>query len=626
VARRAGRARRRTAVILSAVAIPVVAAVVPAVATAQHSAARSEYGVANPHALGELRSPPKPPDTHPGLPASYHAPTALTQGHHAKVAQTTAVTAGSEAKTWGDSGPSTTLVLYDSTGEYGWLGELYAIGAGNLATHFGKVTAEPVVDYVAGQVNDYTTTIYLGSTYNEPLPTAFLDDALTTAKPIIWAGDNIWQLTGAEGSAADTAFESEYGWDPSSSYFDEADSIGSVSYKGTSFTRSLANTAGIIAPHITTPSAVTVLASANCATTCATIAQTTGTSFPWAVSSGNIMYLGEIPFSYISQTDRYVAFADLLFRDLAPDATASHLALVRLEDVSPHSSPADLDAWSAYLKSQNVPFSIATIPQYLDPKGAYNNGVPQSESFSQEPAMVSALKTAVADGATLVQHGYTHQYSDVDNPFTGVTGDDFEFYRAQCATTQSPPYTYVDPCTNADYVIETGPLPGDSQAWAYSRVLTGRLELTLAGLPAPTIWTTPHYAASAADYAGIDQVYSVRYEQELFFGGQLSGGTIDYSHVFGQFFPYEVHDLYGTTIIPEDMGDYESTEQYNNPPRTVADMLAESQIDLSVTQGVASFFVHPDDDPISVLEQLVAGIKAEGYTFVSPAQLMAENG
>ena len=75
-----------------------------------------------------------------------------------------------QSVTWGASGAATTLVLYDTTDAYGWLGELYAMGAGNLATHFGTVTAEPVVDYVQGQVNDYTATIYLGSTYNEPIP------------------------------------------------------------------------------------------------------------------------------------------------------------------------------------------------------------------------------------------------------------------------------------------------------------------------------------------------------------------------------------------------------------------------------------------------------------------------
>jgi hypothetical protein len=41
---------------------------------------------------------------------------------------------------------------------------------------------------------------------------------------------------------------------------------------------------------------------------------------------------------------------------------------------------------------------------------------------------------------------------------------------------------------------------------------------------------------------------------------------------------------------------------------------------------VASFFIHPDDDPLSVLQQIVTGLKALGYTFVSPATLMSTNG
>src|SRR5438445_8041479 len=39
------------------------------------------------------------------------------------------------------SGVSSALVLYDSTGPYGWLGELYGVMAVNLAGHFGSWTA-----------------------------------------------------------------------------------------------------------------------------------------------------------------------------------------------------------------------------------------------------------------------------------------------------------------------------------------------------------------------------------------------------------------------------------------------------------------------------------------------------
>jgi len=594
-----------------------------------------------------LPSSPKPPSGLPRQRSGYRAPTvrpkrrapqmsaaakAAAVAARPAVAAKPAVTPPPQAKTWGAAGAATTLVVYDTTDTWGWLGELYAIGGGNLATHFGQVTAEPVADYVSGQVNSYTTTIYIGSTYNEPIPQTFLNDVLSTTHPVIWAGDNIWQLTGTSGSAADTAFETAYGWDPSTSYFDTADTIPSVSYKSQTFTRNTLNTGGVLAPHITNAAQVKVLATANCTTSagtstaCNTIAQTTGTAFPWAIQSSNLIYIGEVPLSYISPTDRYVAFADLLFDGINPTAAPSHEALIRLEDISPESSPSDLTAYAAYLKSQGVPFSMATIPHYSDPAGFYNNGVPVSASLAQKPAMVSALKTAISDGGTLVQHGYTHQYSNVDNPFSGVTGDDFEFYRAQCSTTSAAPYTFVAPCSDSDFVIEQGPLPGDSQSSAAGRVTTGRALFQAAGLPAPTIWTTPHYAASVPDYAGIDQTYKTRYEEELFFGGELSGQPIDYTHVFGQFFPYEVHDLYGATIIPENLGDYEPTAEFGNPPRLGQDIINEAQQNLAVTQGVASFFIHPDDDPLSVLQQVVTGLKALGYTFVSPATLMSTNG
>ena len=491
----------------------------------------------------------------------------------------TAATSPPQAVTWGTPGSATTLVLYDTTNTYGWLGELYAMGAGNLASHFGTVTAEPVVDYVQGQVNDYTATIYLGSTYNEPLPSSFLNDVLSTSHPVIWAGDNVWQLSGDAGSAADTAFEAAYGWDPSTSYFDSADSVASVTYNGQQLTRNVAN-GPVLAPHITNPAQVTVLGQANCsdstgaAVTCNSIAQTSGTSYPWAIRSNNLTYVGEIPLSYIMESDRYLAFSDLLFGALDPSAPPVHQALVRLEDVSPGlDTPQELKADADYLYSQHIPFSVGVIPEYLDPNGTYNNGTPVNENISQTSnATIKAFRSRPlqymqARGGTIIEHGDTHQYSNVPNPYDGVTGDDFEFYQSWCSTTFGGPADPTLPCPNTDYVVQGGPVPNDSQAWAEARVARGQSLFAQAGLPTPAIWETPHYAASAADYAGIAQVFQIRYERGKYFGGQLSGGSIDYTHEFEQFFPYVVHDVDGTTILPEDLGNYEPDASNNNPPR-----------------------------------------------------------
>src|SRR5205807_7313132 len=79
--------------------------------------------------------------------------------------------------------PTGPLVLYDTSGPYGWLGELYATEVANLAGHFGAPVAHPVSTYAPGELKAYPAVVYIGSTYDEPIPTAFLDDVLASTKP-----------------------------------------------------------------------------------------------------------------------------------------------------------------------------------------------------------------------------------------------------------------------------------------------------------------------------------------------------------------------------------------------------------------------------------------------------------
>ena len=523
------------------------------------------------------------------------------------------------ARTWGPSSGTNALVLYDTTGPYGSLGQEYAMFAGNLATHFGSVTAEPVVDYVKGQVAAATAVIYIGSTYNEPIPSTFLTDVAASTKPIIWMYDNIWQLGSAVG---ETAFTQKYGWDPVQSYF-APDDVTTVTYKGQQLVRSPLLGGGIMGDDIVNPQQVSVLATANCETPpCSALSRSTnGTNFPWAIRSGNLTYIGELPFSYVSENDRTLAFDDLIFDALAPTTPTRHQAMVRIEDVNPTTDPTQLRDFAKYLHGLKVPFSVGVIPVYTDPNGVYNHKKAQTITLAQAPAVVSALQYMVSMGGTLIEHGYTHQYSNVANPYDGVTADDFEFYRSQCSTTAAPPYEFFAPCGDSGYVIEEGPVSGDSTSWAAGRVAAGRKDFTAAGLALPTIWETPHYAASAADYAGIDEYYSIRYERDLFFGGQLSGAAPDYSQSYGQFFPYVVHDIYGSEVLPENLGDYEPTEENDHPARLAADIVNSAKANLVVRDGYASFFIHPYD-PISALKAIVTGIQGLGYTFVSPAQAL----
>jgi uncharacterized protein YdaL len=259
-----------------------------------------------------------------------------------------------------------------------------------------------------------------------------------------------------------------------------------------------------------------------------------------------------------------------------------------------------------YLYAQKIPYGINVIPVYKDPKGTYNNGTAQTITLVQRPQVVSALKYMLARGAVLMDHGYTHQYGNIANPYNGVTGDDFEFYRA-----------HVD---SADSVVYDGPVAEDSALWAQARVTSALTQFTLAGLPKPALWTTPHYAASAADYKAISSNFSARLERSLYFSGTLGGSSAGPNAFIGQFFPYVVKDVYGTKVLPENIGNYEPDAYNNHPARLPADLIASAKANLAVRDGFASFFYHPYY-PTQPLKDTVDGIKALGYTFVSPTSL-----
>ncbi|HEX3765821.1 MAG TPA: polysaccharide deacetylase family protein [Kofleriaceae bacterium] len=484
---------------------------------------------------------------------------------------------------------ATALVLYDTTGQWGFLGEEYAIGAANLASHFGKWTAKPASQYTCGELTRYTAAIYLGSTFDEPLPTCLLDDILAGTRPVLWSFYNIGQLSGRSAT-----FGTTYGWTPGDFDFS---SIAEVDYKGHALERFAANGDGILVPVISNTAKVKVLALAR---------RANGTTLPWAIRSGNLTYVGEIPFSYMSEEDRWLAYADLLFDALAPSTPERHRALLRLEDINPTYDAAQLQAIAEYLYSQHIPYGFGTIPQYTDPLGFYNDGVPEQSALHQTPDLVATLKYMASHGGTIVMHGYTHQWDTSKNPYSGVTADDDEFYRVTM---------------NADQTLNyVGPVPEDSLAWAGGRMDSGLAEFRRSGVTVPQIFEFPHYAASVNAYHAIPTRFTSRWERALYFPGVLRGTAPDYSQLFGQLFPYAVRDVYGTRVLPEDLGNIEIEPFEGSPPRLPIDIINAGDKNLVVRDGVAGFFFHPFLD-IQYLKDTIDGLRALGYTFVSPTSL-----
>ena len=209
---------------------------------------------------------------------------------------------------------------------------------------------------------------------------------------------------------------------------------------------------------------------------------------PWAVTSRHLTYVGDIPLGTTSTADASLALADLL-HEVMPDPNPV-LTGIEPSSVSRTSGrcpiPTTCGRSRAALKAEGVPYSIAVYPLYVGP---VVNGRQRTVHLAERPQVVRAIVEMLDGGASLVLHGYSHQLGDRKNPRSGESGTDYEFFSA-----------HLDSAGN---VVYDGPVPGDSQAWAQERIDKALAELRDLGLPRPTMFNVPHYAASPADYAAI---------------------------------------------------------------------------------------------------------------------------
>jgi uncharacterized protein YdaL len=482
---------------------------------------------------------------------------------------------------------NTVLILHDSSGDFGWLGELNAILLGNLLGHFPLSWQKAAVeDYRSGDIDEFRMVFYLGTTFDHALPPAFLEDVMTTSKVVCWMKYNLWQLGDATSYGA--AFRSRFGF-----RFDFMDSSGftNVAYKGETFWRHPADPelgrAAILNTNIAVAPALAMR-------------HAPPEAIPYILRGSNFWYVADVPFSYMSEEDRYLVFADLLHDITGIDHPESHRAIIRLEDVDPSYPPALLRGAANYLQSQSVPFAVATVPVYSDPFGIYNGGEPERIEMSRAPEFVEALRYMIGRGGQLVIHGYTHQYDSLLNPFTGVTGDDYEFFRV----------TYDAETNLVDYM----PVPEDSRHWVMGRVHAGLREFDQARLT-PVAWETPHYAASALDYGVFAETFPLTIQRVLYFDSS--------GHVAGQFFPYVIErDVYGQKIMPENLGNVDPDQWHQYPPRLPRELIQAARKNLVIRDGWASGFFHPYLD-LAYLRELIEGIKALGYTYVPLSDTVA---
>jgi hypothetical protein len=216
------------------------------------------------------------------------------------------------------------------------------------------------------------------------------------------------------------------------------------------------------------------------------------------------------------------------------------------------------------LAARHIPFSLAIIPIFRDPKHALEIRLGDRKNT------VAAIQAMVARGGTPIMHGTTHQVH-------GMSGDEYEFWDE----------------------LGDRPVGGDSAEFVRKRLRQGLAEFFANGIY-PVAYEVPHYAASDIDYRTLAETFSLFYDRPM----------VVQDVTTAQMVPYPVVDTYGRHIVPESLGylpednpDPEAVIQYARSMRVVRD-------------GIASFYFHPFLN-LKLLERTVQGISDLGYHFIS---------
>src|ERR1035437_8822617 len=252
-----------------------------------------------------------------------------------------------------------------------------------LMGHFNtKTTLIGVNQYSKNELNNFDFIFYIGYRLKNKVPDVFLNDILSSTKPITWLYTGFLEFSKSHNLLKAFGFNiTNY---DSTTGFDFVKSNGKIFTKGDTHT-SIIN-----------------------------ISDKKGET-PYIIKSKNLIYVADSPFSYADENDRYLLFADMLHDILGENHKESHSALIRIEDISPMDNPDKLREIADVLSEKGIPFLVGVIPFYVDP------GAGIRISLSDKPDLVDALKYMVKNGGTIVMHGITHQYK-------GITASDYEFW------------------------------------------------------------------------------------------------------------------------------------------------------------------------------------------------------
>lgn len=503
-------------------------------------------------------------------------------------------------------GASCLQIFYDEPANASHvIGVRAALLATNLLGHFPdiEVIRTSVDSYEAGSLERCPWNIYFGTYFRDQLPPTFLGDARRTKTRLLWIGYSpwflgedfplLWGLRGEQLAAVRPDLPDPRG---------EPGFFRNVLYRGEAF-RKFGTWSADGGRYVAQGDVFLVRPATPDTVVLAEIEHSSTHELrPYLSRRANFFYCAENPFTYMHEGDRMLVFADFLFDFLdQPPRRRAPLALLRLEDIHPLTPPRLLTEALQVIEEENARAHLSVIPIFRDPLRKFP-ALPVEASLDPESPLARELRDAQARGHGILWHGVTHQLEARTNPFSGVTGDDFEFW---------------DAVRNAAPVSETA-------TELASRFARGRDLLERAGLSVDG-WVTPHYGASplAARFIAHEtpaNIGRVGYFDGL---GGASAGNIE-GAPFGQIFPYEIdRDLFGQRVFPENLGYVGNGAEIGG--RSVDAMLEDARRNLVLRDAWASAFFHPyllgkEIAPgwsgAQELRRLVAGLRRLGYQFI----------
>ena len=410
------------------------------------------------------------------------------------------------------------LIIYDSKKETAYNRDILNIMRTLLGRFSSDIELLKLSNY-DGEINKnyYSHIFILGineNSYNNDKNTKNLISSLNSYKgTICWLGYGIENLLEHK----------KYNLD----YVGKTNNIVSVNYRGKSYNLDEHYVFNIVESKDTSNK---VIGSIN----------DTLNKYPYIINDKNLFYVSKLDLDGVL----FYIFCDSLNDIFNIKTFDKGRIFVRIEDVHAFREPKNLVEIADYLSSKNIPFTIALIPAYVNPK---NHKV---ITLSESPEIVKAIKYMQDKGGTVILHGYTHQYKKEE-----VSGEGYEFWDGK----------------------KDEPLKENMKIFVKDRVLNG-LRVCIENGIYPLAFEAPHYAMESEGYKELKKYFSTYMGQHQNNDKKFSTNT----------YLYIIRDTEEFNIfIPENLGyiDPEDKFTFQN--------IKENLDKLSIVRGFSGgFFFH----------------------------------